>query len=154
MAEVTFYHLTKRPLEAVLPGLLERSLDRGWRCVVQASEERLRSLDDLLWTFSDESFLPHGLEQDDGASQPVVLVSRDANPNGAQVCFLLEGTALPENATAFERIVVLFDGNDEQAVETARERWREAKARALEATYWQQNDQGRWEKRAQGSPRG
>ena len=79
-----FYHLTKAPLEAVLPGLLERSLERGWRCVVQAPEERLRSLDAHLWTYLRRSFLPHGLEADDGAAQPVVLVSRDDNPNGAQ----------------------------------------------------------------------
>jgi DNA polymerase III subunit chi len=148
MTEVFFYHLKKAPLEAVLPGLLERSLRRGWRCAVQAPEERLRGLDDHLWSYSDEAFLPHGLEADDGACQPIVLLARDANPNGASACFLIDGVPLPADAGSYERIVLLFDGNDEGALVIARERWKEAKGRGLEATYWLQDESGRWEKRA------
>ena len=65
MADIWFYHLMRQPLERVLPPLLEKSLERGWRAVVQtASEERLRALDDHLWTYSDESFLAHGTAGD------------------------------------------------------------------------------------------
>ena len=85
MAEVLFYHLQRQPLEAVLPTLLEKSLERGWRAVVQvATDERLAALDDHLWTFSDESFLPHGTDREaHAADQPVVLTTSGANPNGA-----------------------------------------------------------------------
>jgi DNA polymerase-3 subunit chi len=148
MAEAVFYHLQKRPLEQVLPTLLERALERGWRCVVEAAQERARALDDLLWTYSDDSFLPHGLESDDGAAQPVVLVEHGGNPNGATIRFLLDGAPLPSDAALYERVIVIFDGNDEDALAVARERWREAKSAGLAATYWQQNDAGRWEKRA------
>jgi DNA polymerase-3 subunit chi len=147
LAEALFYHLVKLPLDRVLPGLVERSLAMGWRCVIEASEERARALDDLLWTYSDDSFLPHGLEADDGPRQPVVLVSHGGNPNGADVRFIVDGASLPADASGYRRLVVMFDGNDDEALGTARERWREAKGLGLEATYWQQNDAGRWEKR-------
>lgn len=148
MTELLFYHLQRAPLEKVLPGLLERSLERGWRCAVEAGAERLRTLDDILWTYADESFLPHGLEADDGANQPIVLVAHGGNPNGASVRFLLDGAGLPADAERYERLVFLFDGNDAEATELARQRWREAKGRSIAATYWQQNEAGRWEKRA------
>jgi len=148
MTEVLFYHLERKPLEDVLPTLLERSVARGWRCVVQVAAERAPSLDDLLWTYAEESFLPHGLEADEGAEQPVVIVSRDSNPNGASVRFLIDGAALPQEPHAYARIVLIFDGRDEAATALARERWRETRSLGLAATYWQQNDEGRWEKRA------
>jgi DNA polymerase III subunit chi len=148
LAEALFYHLVKLPLDKVLPGLVERALAMGWRCAIEASEERARALDDLLWTYSDDSFLPHGLEADDGPGQPVVLVSHSGNPNGAAVRFIVDGAALPADALGYRRLVVIFDGNDAEALAAARERWREAKGLGLETTYWQQNDVGRWEKRA------
>jgi DNA polymerase III subunit chi len=148
MTELLFYHLQSAPLDKVLPGLLERSLQRGWRCAVQGPEERLRALDDILWTYRDESFLPHGLESDDGARQPIVLVAHEGNPNQATVRFLVDGVPLPADADRYERIVLLFDGNDAEAVEGARGHWRQAKSLGFAATYWQQSEQGRWEKRA------
>jgi DNA polymerase III subunit chi len=147
MTDVLFYHLVRAPLDKVLPDLLERSLARGWRCAVEASEERARLLDDLLWTYSDESFLPHGLEADDGPSQPVVLVSHAGNPNRATVRFIVDGAPLPDDARSYDRLVLIFDGKDEEAVATARRRWTEAKALGLEATYWLQNEEGRWVQR-------
>jgi DNA polymerase III subunit chi len=150
MTEVLFYHLQRQPLEAVLPTLLERSLERGWRAVVRAtSDERLSALDDHLWTFSDESFLPHGTDREpDAAGQPVVLTLADRNPNGAAVLFLIEGAPLPEDAAAYQRLVLLFDGNDEDALASARAQWKSVKAAGHDATYWQQDPRGRWEKKA------
>lgn len=148
MAEVLFYHLTSRSVEQALPDLLERSLGRGWRCAVEATPERVAALDDHLWTYAEASFLPHGTEADDGAAQPIVLVTGPGNPNGAGVRFLLDGTGLPADAAGYERLVVLFDDRDAHAVARARESWRDAKGRGLPATYWQQDEAGRWQKRA------
>jgi DNA polymerase IIIc chi subunit len=102
VTEILFYHMQRQPLEQVLPSLLEKSLERQWRVAVQAtSEERLQALDDHLWIFSDESFLPHGTDRDpDCATQPVVLTLRDANPNAASIRFLVEGAALPDDRFA------------------------------------------------------
>lgn len=150
MTEVLFYHLQRQPLEAVLPTLVAKSLERGWRAVVQATtEERLAALDDHLWTYSDESFLPHGTERDpDPAAFPVLLTLAEANRNDARVRFLVEGAPFPAEAEAYERVIVLFDGNDPDALAGAREQWRTVKTAGHEATYWQQDERGRWAKKA------
>jgi DNA polymerase-3 subunit chi len=150
VTEVLFYHLQRQPLEAVLPALLEKTLERGWRAVLQAtSEERLAALDDHLWTYRDESFLPHGTDADQSAAdQPVVLTLSDRNPNGANIRFLVEGAEIPRETSDYERIVVLFDGNDADALAAARDQWQNVRSAGHEATYWQQNAAGRWEKKA------
>jgi DNA polymerase-3 subunit chi len=150
MTEILFYHLQRQSLEGVLPGLLERSLQRGWRVVVQAaSEERAEALDAHLWTFRDDSFLPHGTWREaEVGEQPILLTIRDDNPNGAHVRFLLDGVPLPADTSAYERVVLLFDGDDGDAVDAARARWSEAKQAGFDVTYWQPDDSGRWQRKA------
>jgi DNA polymerase III subunit chi len=150
MTEILFYHLQAQPLERVLPQLLERSIERGWRVVVQAAtDERIEALDVHLWTYRDDAFLPHGTAHDgEVAAQPVLLTTTDDNPNGATVRFLIDGVPMPSDAETYDRIVLLFDGEDEDAVASARTRWNEAKAQGFAATYWQPDEQGRWVKKA------
>ncbi len=150
MTEILFYHMQRQPLEKVLPNLVERSLGRGWQAAIQAAtEERLQALDDHLWIYSDESFLPHGTDRDpDAAGQPVVLTLRDVNPNTASIRFLVEGADLPPDAESYERICILFDGTDQDALLRAREQWRQAKEAGHAVAYWQQDDSGRWNKKA------
>jgi DNA polymerase-3 subunit chi len=150
MTEVVFYHLQGRPLESALPQLLEKSYERGWRVVVQgASDERIEALDAQLWTYGDGSFLPHGTAREpDAAVQPILLTTSDHNPNGATVRFLIEGVPMPADAAGYERIVLIFDGEDEDAVAAARAQWAGAKARGLDVTYWQPDENGRWVKKA------
>lgn len=147
--EVLFYQLERQPLDRVLPGLLEKTLERGWRAVVQAgSKERLEALDALLWTYGDESFLPHGTVSDGfAARQPVFLTLEDTNPNGAQVRFYVDGAECAD-FSGYVRIVCMFDGRDQHALGLARQQWKTAKASGAEVTYWQQNEGGRWEKKA------
>jgi DNA polymerase III subunit chi len=149
MPELYFYHLESRSLEEVLPVLLERSLERGWRAVVQAgSEERLDHLNSHLWTYREASFLPHGSARDGSpGEQPVYLTLADDNPNGAAIRFLLDGVGW-ENASAYQRIVVLFDGRDEAATARAREQWQTAQAQGFTISYWQQDEDGRWRQKA------
>jgi DNA polymerase-3 subunit chi len=150
MTELLFYHLQRQPLEKVLPTLIEKSLERGWRVVVQAaSDERVDALDAHLWTYRDDAFLPHGTDRDaNAAAQPVLLTTRDDNLNSANVRFLIEGAGVPADADGYERIVLLFDGEDPDAVAAARERWTQARAQGLAATYWQADEQGRWQRKA------
>jgi DNA polymerase III subunit chi len=150
MTEVLFYHLQRQPLERVLPTLLEKSLERGWRVVVQASsDERVEAIDAHLWTYADDGFLPHGtLKQAEAAEQPILITSGDENANGAQVRFLVDGAPFPADTSAYQRVVLLFNGDDPDAVSDARERWTEAKAQGFDATYWQPDEQGRWIKKA------
>jgi DNA polymerase-3 subunit chi len=148
MTELLFYHLHRQPIEKVLPALLEKSLERGWRVVVQAaSEERIEALDAHLWTYRDDAFLPHGTaKESDAAAQPVLLTTGEDNPNGAHVRFLIDGAAVPADAASYQRIVLLFDGEDEDAVAAARARSTEAKAQGFDVTYWQPDEQGRWKR--------
>jgi DNA polymerase III subunit chi len=150
VTEVLFYHLDGQPLERVLPSLLERSLERGWRVAVQSSaEERVDALDAHLWTYRDDSFLPHGTHREPtAADQPILITVNDDNPSGAVVRFLIDGAPMPRDAQAYQRIVLIFDGSDEDAVAAARTRWSEAKAAGLDVTYWQPDAGGRWVKKA------
>lgn len=147
--EALFYHLERQPLDRVLPGLVERTLERGWRAVIQAGRaERVQALDGLLWTYREDSFLPHGTAAD-GASdrQPVFLTTGDENPNNAVVRFLVDG-AVAADFKGYQRLVFLFDGRDAEALAGARLQWKVAKAAGCTATYWQQSAEGRWEKKA------
>jgi DNA polymerase III subunit chi len=148
MTEVLFYHLDRLPLERVLPGLLERCIERQWRVVVQVgSDERCAALDAHLWTYRDDAFLPHGAGGSADASnaqlQPIWLTTGDDNPNRAEVRFLTDGVK-PQDYGDYQRVVMLFDGNDADAVEGARAAWREAKADGHSTTYWQEDERGKW----------
>lgn len=147
--EMLFYHLEYQPLERILPSLVERTIERGWRAVVQAGTiERLETIDTLLWTFKEESFIPHGTAKDGPpAEQPVFLTTTDENPNGAAVRFLVDGATLASFA-GYLRVVLIFDGQDTAALDTARAQWKAAKAQGCAVTYWQQTESGRWEKKA------
>lgn len=153
MAELWFYHLEQSPLERVLPGLLEKTLARGWRALVQArSPERVEALDTQLWTFADDGFLPHGTINDTyPEQQPVLVTTSGDNVNDADVLILVEGaheTPLsPARINNFERCIIVFDGNDESAVEAARNQWRTTKEAGIDVAYWQEEANGRWVKK-------
>lgn len=147
--EILFYHLEDHPLERVLPNLLEKTVERGWRAVVKVgSQERLEAVDLMLWTFRDDSFLAHGVSRDGFSEhQPIFLTCDDDVPNGAGILFLVEGAGA-DRIDGFARIVHLFDGHDEQAVANARTAWAQAKEAECSCTYWQQDAGGRWQKKA------
>ena len=150
MTEILFYQLNGQKLEQILPPLITRSLERGWRVAVQvSSEERVEALDAHLWTWRDDAFLPHGTWREaEAAEQPVLLTVNAENPNGAAVRFLVDGAAVPADASAYQRLVLLFDGDDPEALETARQRWSEAKKDGFEVTYWRTDENGRWQRQA------
>ena len=149
MTEVLFYHLQGMTLDGVLPPLIEKSIERGWRVTVQtASEERADALDSHLWTFRDDSFLPHGTWRErDAADQPVVLAVDESNPNASSVRFLVDRAELPVDAATYERLVLIFNGEDDEAVAAARSAWGDCKARGFDVTYWQPDERGRWQRR-------
>jgi DNA polymerase-3 subunit chi len=149
MTEVLFYHLQDMTLENVLPPLLEKSLERGWRVVVQStSEERADALDAHLWTYRDDSFLPHATWRvGDAAEQPIVLIAEAGNPNRANVRFLVDSAALPDDSESYERLVLVFNGDDGDALAAARSAWTDCKGRGFDVTYWQADERGRWQRR-------
>jgi DNA polymerase-3 subunit chi len=154
VTEVLFYHLERRSLDDVLPGLIERTLERGWRALIRAeSAERAEAIDALLWTYNDQTFLPHAQAGDgDAARQPVLITVEEGNANKADVMFLVGGARPPvwdgPAATGLTRIVLMFDGRDPELLARAREAWRGAKAAGHDATYWKESVNGKFEKQA------
>jgi DNA polymerase-3 subunit chi len=147
MPEILFYHLQSQRLEEALPLLVEKTLEKGWRALIRAgSEERLKAIDEALWTNREESFIPHGREADgEPEAQPVLLSTADTRVNQPDVVFLVDRADLPATYD-MERLVLMFDGADDEALDGARAAWKSLKALGHSATYWQQEG-GRWVKK-------
>lgn len=143
MAELYFYRLEGRPLIDVLPQLVEKSRERGWRVVVEAGlADSLPDISRALWTFRPDAFLPHGFEGD-GADEPVWLTATAGdNPNRAEARLFVSG-AVPGDISALSRAMYLFAADDAAAVEAARERWKSAKAEGHGVRYFI-HAEGRW----------
>ena len=149
MTDVLFYHLTESKLEDALPPLLDKSVERGWQVAVQMREPARRDLlDSHLWTYREDSFLPHGTDEDEMASrQPVLLTVSPDNINNATVRFFIDG-AEASGVEGYQRVVLMFDGYDQEQLESARAQWKRLKGEGHNLTYWQQTQDGRWEKKA------
>ena len=152
MTEAVFYHLERRALDQVLPGMIEKTLERGWRAVIRAeSAERAEVIDNLLWTYNDQTFVPHAQVGDgDAKRQPVLITVEDGNANDANVLFLVGGAAAPVWSDAathgLTRVVVMFDGRDAESLSRARAAWKDAKAAGHAVTYWKESASGKFEK--------
>lgn len=149
MTQIGFYHLLKLPLDQALPKLLEKAVAAGHRVVVRAANAaRVEHLNSRLWTYSEESWLPHGAAEDGEAPlQPIWLTDAEDNPNAAKVLVICDGAA-PASLDGFERCLDLFDGNDPDAVQAARERWKAWKAAGHALVYYQQKLNGGWEEKS------
>ena len=147
MAQVDFYHLQNQTLENVLPRLLEKAYSTGKKIVVKiGNEERVEFINSTLWTYNDQSFLPHGSKKDGNAElQPIWLTSGTDNPNMASLLFLVDGAAADNGELEkFSRVFNIFDGNSPDALQQARAFWKNLKSGGNECFYWQQDANGRW----------
>ncbi|MFI4933703.1 MAG: DNA polymerase III subunit chi [Caulobacterales bacterium] len=147
--EVWFYHLERTGLDAVLPELLEKTLARGWRALVRSKDrERVDQLDGWLWSYREDSFLPHGPDHEPMAErQPILITSALENANDADALFLIDG-AEAGDISPFERCILLFDGRDSEALSEARRRWTAFKAAGHAVSYWRQGETRGWQKEA------
>jgi DNA polymerase-3 subunit chi len=150
VTEVLFYHLEKARLESVLPELLEKTLERGWRALVRCGDRAgVERLDELLWAFRDDSFIAHSADPALAAVDPVHLTDDPSEYNGADLLFLVDGArAEASSLGTYKRCVMIFNGADDAALSAARDFWKDVRAAGAEATYWKQSAQGRWEKQA------
>ena len=151
MSRVDFYHLQKQTLEEVLPKLLLKAYSTEKHIVVKiGTPERVDFINTELWTFSDDSFLPHGSKKDGfAAQQPIWLTDEDDNPNEAAFLFLVDGAETDAaKAAEYERVFNIFDGNSEEALAQARNLWKKFRDAGNEVYYWQQTEKGVWEQKA------
>ena len=147
MPEFRFHVLERRRLDQALPDLLEAALAEGLRVVVQTpSPEAREALNERLWTYREDSFLPHGGPGDgEAATQPIFLTETDETPNGAALRVLLN----PADAERFldvecARVVVLFEARDEEATVAARTAWKALNGRRATLSSWKEDDDGGW----------
>ena len=153
-AEIFFYHLQMQPLEGALPLLLDKCLEKGWNVFVQTgSRERADALDTHLWTWREDSFLAHGTTSMAHAERQPILISAEGTvaANGAQVRFFVDGARPEEDLNllnGLERGILMFDGQSEEALQSARQSWKILKEAGFPVTYWQQTPRGGWEKKA------
>ena len=151
MTRIDFYHLQKQTLDQVLPKLVEKAYATGVHIKIKiGNESRVDFINSLLWTYNDESFIPHGSKKEGFAKeQPIWLSSEDDNPNQATMLFLVDGALLPlEELTKYERIFNIFDGNDDSSLQQARNFWKTISSSEFELNYYQQDDSGRWNQKA------
>ncbi|HMR29592.1 MAG TPA: DNA polymerase III subunit chi [Geminicoccaceae bacterium] len=145
MTEIGFYHLTRSPLVEALPRLLEKVVASGQRAVLRCGDgARVEALDRALWTYGKDSFLPHGTRADGHAEmQPIFLTDGEDRPNGAAILVVVDGAPFGD-LSPYDRCLDMFDGLDETAVATARDRWRWGREQGHRLVYWQQNERGGW----------
>lgn len=139
---VDFYHLASSPIERVLPRICERLIGAGERLLIVAAPELLSQLDDQLWTYAADAFVPHGRSGKAAPEKQPILLSETLNPlNGAANVALADGVWRDE-ALGFARTFYFFDNSH---LDTARGAWRALKQKPeAEARYWKQDEHGKW----------
>lgn len=143
-----FYHLEASTLEGVLPGLLEKTLSKGWRALVKLPESQLGHMDEFLWTFRDDAFLPHGREDEPQAElQPILLSAATQSAKSFDAVFLIDGAEIEDMAEA-QRVMVMINGRSQEDIQRERGRWKKLKESDATLSYYQQDERGRWEKKA------
>jgi len=143
-----FYHLEASTLEGVLPGLLEKTLEKGWRALVKLPEARLGEMDGFLWTFRDDAFLPHGRDDEPQAElQPILLSSTTSSAKGFDAVFLIDGEKVTD-MEGVSRTMIMINGRSQEDVQRERGRWKTLKDAGATLSYYQQDERGRWEKKA------
>lgn len=148
MTEIRFYHLRTKTAEQALPEILMKALESGRRVVVKTADDKAAaSLNDYLWTYNADSFLPHGINKDgNGPGQPVWITAGNDNPNGADT-IIATGGAVPEKPEDFKLCCEMLEDRETEQLAAARQRWKSYKERGFDLTYWQQTDRGGWEKK-------
>lgn len=151
MGAAYFYHLTRKPLQVTLPVLLDKARGAGWRIVVRGQDaDQLAWLDESLWQGNEVSFLAHGVAGGPhDALQPILLTTATEAANAPDCVMTVGGATIsPQEVQALQRVCILFDGNDPEAVQQARGQWKSLTGAGCFAQYWSE-ESGRWEKKAE-----
>jgi DNA polymerase-3 subunit chi len=151
MGAAYFYHLTQRSELDTLRMLLGKSLEQGWKVVVRGTDkDRMEALDRSLWLGPEDGFLAHGMAGGlHDKVQPVLLTVNAETANEPNCVMSVQGAEVTaDEVGAMARVCVLFDGNDEEALQRARGQWKALKDAGASAQYWSEAS-GRWEKKAE-----
>lgn len=146
--EVSFYHLQKTSVEKALPKLLEKALESGLRAVVLADTAQIQNLNESMWTFRPDGFVPHATSAEGRAKDnPVWLTDTIENPNQATM-LVTTHNRIPELSDDFSKYIYFFNGLDEAELKQARQLWKDFKNHSgASLRYFQQTDKGAWEEK-------
>lgn len=151
VVRIDFYHLQKSTLDEALPLLVSKAYQTGKHIKIKIGNEvQVSFLSTLLWTFDEESFLPHGTKKDEAPElQPIYLSSEDDLPNGAKILFVVDGADISlDIIEKYERVLYIFNGQSENELIKARNMWKMFQQNGSECHYWKQNELGKWEVQA------
>jgi len=143
--QVDFYHLTRTPVERVLPRIAERVLEESGRLLIVSEDEALAErLDAHLWNYRPESLQPHGRAGAPGEKDQPVLISASCEASNLARNIALADGVWRDDALKFDRAFLLFG---EDHIQDAREAWRSlGKIEGLDLRYWKQDEAGKWQR--------
>lgn len=145
MTQIRFYHLESTTLDQALPSLAMKAFEAGKRILIKTADVREAArLNDHLWTFHPNVFLPHGTENDKHPDrQPILITAGNDNLNNADMLILTAGAG-HETPEDFALVCEMLDGRSAAQVDQGRQRWKTYKEAGHDLTYWQQNPSGGW----------
>lgn len=150
MSEIRFYHLTRGKPEDALAILLEKACERDMTCFVLCDDKaQMKFLDQHLWSYKADSFLPHGTQDENARREdhPIILGYDPESLESADF-LVLYGIEMPKDISGYDLVADIFDDNDEQGKKAARKRWKELQESDHVLTYWQQEENGSWQKKS------
>ncbi len=149
--EFWFYHMEQAKLEAVLPDILEKilanratALVKIGACLEDAPAAEMHRLDTFLWTYKQNSFLPHGRDDEPLADEHPILLTHSAKTAMGRDMVVLIGGAEIDDLDEAKRCITILDGHNTDDKAVARARWQAVKTTGNEAIYWKQDERGRW----------
>ena len=149
MVQIDFYQIDRVGLEQVLIMLVKKTLAANQKALILCPMPAASAIDTALWSHDPESWIPHGLDDANGADYCNVWVSSDvaANPIEAEYLFLLHGSE-PAQWNAFTRCFCLFDAKSEAQLQQARNHWKVWQNHdGTSLGYYAQNAAGGWNKK-------
>ncbi|MEO5339113.1 MAG: DNA polymerase III subunit chi [Magnetococcus sp. MYC-9] len=144
---VRFYQLARLPLEKALVGIADKAWQRGLRlCLLAGDAQQAQRLDDLLWIYANQQFLPHGLWNGPDPELQPLLISLEPDERNQATLLLLAAPRLVAEPRRFDLIIDFVPGQEPVAVAASRERYRHYRALGCRMEYWTQTPQGGWQR--------
>lgn len=135
LIRIDFYLLNSNPPDAlslVACRLLEKAFVRGHSVFVYCeSQKNAHHLDELLWTFKDNSFIPHNIQGEGPEPPPPIQIGYGPEPRGFNDILLNMASAIPTYFSRFRRIIEIVS-DDEAAKEVSRQHYRTYRAEQCE----------------------
>ena len=146
MTKIIFYSSAPLQVENTLFTLIEKSIEKGYKCLFFLDKEKCSMIDEKLWTHKQNSFLPH-LSEDEEISDdldiPIYLSTKNENPYEAELLFSIDGF-LPDNINNFERVVIIIDANDKILLEKYKKYYLDVNKDFEDIVFYKSDDNGKW----------